>query len=444
MQPRTVPPGVTQSAAAPAPEPSTILVPIRFDLASLGPEIEKRVEATFDGTAVDGGVDIDYRVIRTPIVLSMTDDGLRTSTTVRYSMQACHALFPCVSCGRGEPQREAEITLHTRLQWDPSWRLQSKTTLLPVTYPKPCEVTWFDIDITQRFVAPVLERELGNAAALIDRNMPELTDIRPQAEQIWASLQMPVELAPRTWLVMEPLDIALTPVRGANGIATSTLALRTLTRVVISEKPLVVVPRPLPPLQSMPMPASGAEGLRVPFDLELPYDEVSRLAERDYAGKTVRIGGKPLTIESLRIAPSFDGRIAVEAMIDYRGGGLRNYRGLVFLEGTPRFDPATSSIVIPDLDFTLDPARRGFLRRLAERTSRDSIRARLRESARFPLGEKLAEMRAEVTRGLNRRLGPGAMLRGRAEKITPLSVTATSDAIHLRAVATGTAEVTLE
>jgi uncharacterized protein DUF4403 len=428
--------------AAQQPELSTISVPIRLDLTSLSPEIEKRVEKTFNGTAKERGIDIEYKVARDPIRLAMIGGGLHSSTTVRYAMQACRGRFPCVSCGFTQARREAQITLHTKLDWEPSWRLRSQTALLPVNYPKPCAVTWFDIDITRRFVAPVVEKQLTDAAKIIDRNTPIVSNIRPQAQQIWTALQTPFELAPRTWLVMDPIDVALTPVKGAKEIATSTLSLRTQTRVVIGEKP-ATTHKPLPNLRVVAEP--GSNGMRVPFDLELPYEEASRLASRDYANKTYRVNGKDLKLESLRVGPSFNGRVSIEAMIDYRGGALRNYRGLLFLEGTPRFDPATATIVVPDLDYSLDPKkRRGFFSRIAEKAAHLSIRQRLRESARFPIGTNLAETRAEITRALTRQLAPGAMLRGRADAIEPVSVTPLTKVISVRVIATGVAEVTLK
>jgi len=198
----------------------------------------------------------------------------------------------------------------------------------------------------------------------------------------------------------------------------------------------------VPALKTTPQ-AAAPSGVRVPFDLELPYDEASRIATRDYAGKTYRVNGNPLTLSSLRIAPAANGRVLIEAMIDYRGGRLRNYRGLIFLEGTPRFDAATQTIVIPDLDYSLDPKRRGLFARIAERAAHDSIRARLRESARFALAPRITEARAEITRALTRQLAPGVSLRGRADAIEPQAVLALPAAISVRVVMTGAAEVTI-
>lgn len=425
--------------APPRPEISTIAVPIRTNLAPIASQIETSVQKHFEGTARERGIDIEYDVARDPIRLMMFGAGLHSSTTIKYAMQACRGRFPCISCGLAESRRLADIKLHTKLDWDPTWRLRSTTTLLPVHYAKPCEVTWLGIDITQRFVAPVVEQQLGIAARIIDREVPAKTNFRPQAQQIWTALQTPYELAPRTWLVLEPQSVSLSPISGANTIITTTLLLRAQTRVVVGDKPAFTL-RPLPALsRATPSPA----GIRIPFDLELPYEEASRLASRDYAGKTYQVNGKPLKVESLRITPSTNGRVLVEAMIDYRAGRLRNYRGAVFLEGTPRFDAATSTIVVPDLDYSLDPKRRGLFTRILERAAHDSIRARLRESARFPLASRIAEVRNEVTRALNRPLAPNVLLRGRADAIEPVSATPLPAIIAVRVIATGRAEVEL-
>lgn len=394
---------------------------------------------SFDDRTTERGIDVRYEIAREPLELNMIGAGLHATTTVKYAMEACRGRFPCVSCGFGEPRRVAEVALQTKLEWDASWRIRSTTRPLQVSYPRRCEVTWFDIDITRRFVAPVVNEQLAIAARTIDRNVPALASIKPHAEQIWSALQTPVEIAPRTWLTLEPSELSLTPITGSGLHVTSTLSLRALTRVVVGAKP-AIARKPLPALRVAP---ATPGGLRVPFDLELPYAEASQVATREVAGKTYRVNGKPLAIESLALQPAANGKVSIEATIDYRGGAMRNYRGAVFLEGTPRFDAATSTVLIPDLEYSLDPKRRGLLLRIAERAAHDSIRDRLREHARFPIGPRIAAVRGEITRALNRTLAPGVLLRGQAEAIQPVSVTPLAEVLVVRAIATGRAEVEL-
>jgi hypothetical protein len=431
--PAPLPQAAEVRVAPPAPELSTIVVPIRTSLASLVPDVETRVPNTFSGKEQERGIDVRYDIARDPIVLEMIGAGLHASTTIKYALEACRGRFPCVSCGFGEARRVADIRLQTKLDWDPSWRLRSSTRLLPVHYAKPCEVTWLDLDVTRRFVAPVVEQQLGNIARIIDRSTPALTNLRPTAEQIWTSLQTPVELAPRTWLVLEPSEVALTPISGSGQTVTSTLVLRAQTRVTLGNKP-ATARKPLPALSTGTPAAQPA--VRVPVDVQLPYEEASR-----FVPKTHTVDGKPLTIEALKLSPAGHGRVLIEADVDYRGGGMRNYRGAIFLEGTPRFEAATSRIIIPDLDYSLDPKRRGFFARIAERAAHDSIRQRLRESARFDLAPRMKTLRDEVTHALTRQLAPGVLLKGRADAVEATAVTPMEEAILVRIVVTGSAEI---
>ncbi|MEA2488360.1 MAG: hypothetical protein QOH21_152 [Acidobacteriota bacterium] len=425
-------------APPPPPELSTIVIPIRASLAALQPELEARVPVTFADTETQSGFDIRYEVKRDPLRLAMTGPGLRTTTIVHYGLEACRGRFPCISCGFGEERRQAQITLHSKLEWDPSWRIRSITKPLPTDYPRRCQVTWFDFDITDRFIAPVVNNQLAIAARTIDRNTPAAANLKPQAQQIWTALQTPVELAPRTWLVLEPAAVALTPISGSGLDVTSTLSLTAQTRVVVGNKP-VVAPKPLPPLR---VAAAVANGVRVPFDLEVPYEDVSAVASRELAGRKYKVNGRDLAIESLTVGFGTGGKLRVDAMVDYRGGVLRNYHGVIHLEGTPRFDPPTASIVFPDLDYTL-AERGGLVRRIAERAAHDTLRARLRENMRVSLGTQLATLRTEITRALTRPLAAGVMLRGRADAIQPVSVTPRETLLTVRVVAVGSAEVTI-
>src|SRR5204862_5473908 len=102
-----------------------------------------------------------------------------------------------------------------------------------------------------------------------DGQMPKLASVKPQAQQIWSALQQPYAIAANTWLVLEPADVAVAPMRGSGMKVASSIELRARTRVVVGAKP-AASQKPLPPLRV----ASGTDnGMRVPFDLELPYAE---------------------------------------------------------------------------------------------------------------------------------------------------------------------------
>jgi hypothetical protein len=417
---------------------STISVPIRTTLTPLLPIIESQVPKTFADEVTELGVTVTYTIDRGPIALQMKDGTLQATATTRYGVEACPGPLRCISCGTGdESPRQAILAMGATLTWDESWRLRSTTTPREPSFPNRCTVTRLDLDVTDRFIAPVVQAQLRMAARTIDRNVPSLVNIRPVGEQIWTGLQSPFEIAPRTWLVFEPATVALGAIRGAGMIAESTLSIRANTRVVVGEKPAVTV-RALPALGS----SEGTGSLVIPFDVELPYEEATRLANDHLAARTHTLRGTDVRIESMRILPATKGRVGVEALIDYRGTGPARYKGPVLLEGTPRVEG--DRVTVPDLDFKLDPASSNLFVRTADKLAHDLLRSRAREAAVFLLAKHGESVRQEITRALNRQLAPGVMLRGSADTVQPHSVVGGPNGVAVRVTVTGRARVDVE
>ena len=414
---------------------STISVPIRTTLTPLLPIIEAQVPKTFADEATELGVTVSYSIARGPIALQMKGTSLQATATTRYAVQACPGPLRCLSCGTGdEAPRQAILAMDATLSWDASWRLRSTTTPRDPSFPNRCTVTRLDLDVTDRFIAPVVQAQLRAAARTIDRNIPSLVSIQPVGQQIWTGLQAPFEIAPRTWLLFEPSSVALGAIRGSGIVAESTLSIRATTRVVIGEKPGVTV-RPLPALQSFE--TSG--GLIIPVDILLPYEEATRLANDHLSARTHTLRGTAVRIESLRITPATKGRVGVEAIIDYRGTGPARYKGPVQLEGTPRVEG--DRVTVPDLDFELDPKSSNFFVRTADTLAHELLRSRAREAAVFLLAKHAQSVRQEITRALNRELAPGVMLRGSADTVQPHSVIGGPNGVAVRVTVTGKATV---
>ena len=427
------------------PELSTIIIPVRASLAPLLPELEKQIPKTLQSASyqVDAAhhVAIKYQVARAPVAINMIGAGLHASATVRYALEACPYVNgairdACVSCGFDEPMRDMTISVQSRLDWGEGWTLHSRTAVPPLEFGKRC--TFLGLDVTDRVLRPMLEQQLADAAKTIDAQTPRLASIKPQAQQIWTALQQPYLIAPNTWLVLDPAEVFLTPIHGSGLNVASTIELHARTRVVVGAKP-AIAQKPLPPLRI----ANAADrGIRVPFEVELPYTEASRLITEQFGKRTYSLGGgATLAVDSIRLSAATNGKTNIEASIDYRGGGLHHYSGLVYLEGVPSFDPATGNVVVSDVDYSLDPKRHNPFLRVANRMAHDDVRAQLRAGARWPVGDSIATMKNDIEHGITRKLASNVMLRGHVESIQPVSVTGRTDGFTIRAVAVGNAEV---
>jgi hypothetical protein len=443
---------VTLLAAMDTPPPppaelSTIVIPIHASLAPLLPELERQIpkELQADSYQLDPSrrFAAKYRIARGPVTINMIGAGLHVSTTVHYSLEGCPVINgtirdACISCGIGERMRDVVIALQSRLDWSDAWSLRSRTSMQPLEFTSRCTVTFLGIDVTDWKLRPVLEEQLAAATKMIDAQAPKLASIKPVAQQIWTALQQPYPIATNTWLVLEPADVALAPIHGSGLNVESFIELRARTRVVVGTKP-PASQKPLPALRV----ATGTDrGIRVPFDVELPYAEASRLLTEQFGKQTYNLGGgATLAIGAISLSAGANGKTNIEASIDYRGGGLRHYSGLVYLEGVPSFDAASGNVVVGEVEYSIDPKRHNPFLRVMNRLAHESVRDQLRSGARWPVGSSIAAMRSEIERGMTRKLAPNVMLRGHVDSIQPVSVAIQPDGFTIRAVAVGSAEV---
>jgi hypothetical protein len=336
--------------------------------------------------------------------------------------------------------RSVVISLQARLDWTDAWTLRSRTAAPPLDFLNRCTVTFLGVDVTDWKLRPILEAQLQAASRTVDANTPKLASFKREAQQVWSSLLAPIEIAPRTWLVLEPQDVALAPIRGNGLEVQSAISLHALTRVVLGEKPATST-KPLPTLR---VAAPTESGIRVPFDVAVPYAEASRIVNEQFAARTYNVGrGATLKIESIQLSAGANGKTSVAASIDYHASALKKYRGLVYLEGSPAIDPATMAVVVNDLDYAVDPHRHNPFLRIADHFAHDDVRDQLRANAKWPIAGSIAAMRADIERGITRKLAPNVALRGTVDSIAPQSVTATAEGYTIRAVAVGSAEVTV-
>ncbi len=429
---------VAVTTLASPPEPSLISIPVRASLSDVAALVEPKVPRSFQGRSQEHGFAIRYMVERQPLSLQIIGRGLHTRTKILYGIEACTRGLPCISCGMSQTRRQADIALHSILDWGSDWRLHSSTRPLPTSYPVRCEITPLRLDITDQFIAPTVAAQLRMAAAEIDRNIPPSTNLRPDAQRIWNSLRTPIEIAPRTWLVLEPDDVALSPITGSGTEITSVLTLRAMTRVAIGDRP-AVAPHELPPLRNAAAPAGG---LRVPLHIDLPWSEAGRILTSQIVGAPIKTDSGVLTIRSIAMTALPPQRVRIEARIDYRAGLLRSYAGTIVFSGTPQLDPGGSALVMPDLDYILGNDA-GFFARTADRIAHDSLRARLRQSLRIDLSAPLTRIRDDIARGLTRNLGPGATMRGVVSDLRIIRLTTKDTGFEIGLLATGSAEVRL-
>src|SRR5205807_1049146 len=92
----------------------------------------------------------------------------------------------------------------------------------------------------------------------------------------------------------------------------------------------------------------------------------------------------------------------ITASIDFHGGRLKKYHGLVYLEGTPQFDAATKKMTLANVDYAIDPKRHNPFVRTADRLAHDSVRKAIADSASWSIAGELERIRGEIDKAITR------------------------------------------
>jgi hypothetical protein len=427
----------------PALPPSLVDAPITYDLTPAIEKLEASVPRKFGDinarkrSETNRRVNTAFTAERSPFQVRFDGTTVRVGTVLEYQGKGWYSaplgadLFGSCGMGMDRPRVVVEIATTVRITTD--WRLRARsaiTTVEPFSNDRrdQCKVTVFKIDVTDR-VINAAKAELDKRLASLDERIGTI-DVRSQIDKWWRTLQRPIRLSDSVWLLLQPRRVHLGPITGSS----RTLALD----VGLSGEPRIVLgPRPPDGADSLPSlqreTGKHEQALHVLLEGELSYAMANAILEKNVVGRRIRRGARWITIRDARLSGIGNGRVALAVRFDGAASGI------VYLVGTPRFDPDTRQLFVPDLAYDVSSA--DLLVRGLEWMRRGDVQNLLRTRARFPVADLVEQARTRLERGMNRSLGPNATLVAKIATGDVLAVRATSNGIVVRAGANGTARL---
>lgn len=439
------PPAVTADIdTLPTLPSSTLDIPLTYDLSPVVRALEKAVPKKF------GNIDerheipgqprmhVAFEALRDPFQVSLDGQVAHLTAVVHYAGKGWYKP-PVVgevsgSCGIGGERPRARIEVTSPLRITPEWQLRGKTRIGDVeAYSKSnrdqCRVTVFNINVTDR-VTEATRNILNGKRTLIDQKIASL-DIHQRFEGWWHLLQRPIPLTDSVWLVINPSAVRMGEAVGVKRTLVTALGFSASPRVVSGKQP-PTVETPLPPLY----PAAVGDGLHILLEGVLDYSLASRLLEKALVGKVVEGKGQTLVVRHVRLFGIGGGKLALE--LEFRGTAS----GKIYFVGTPRYNPATNELFVPDLDY--DAGSANLLVSGFEWLKHDEVRDYFRKHASWSIGDVMKQGRDQLSKGLNRDLAPGVTLTADVKTVQGLSVHAQRAAIRLRAQADANARLTVK
>jgi hypothetical protein len=442
---RVPPPDMRSPAVAlPELEASVVHLPVTLSLAGITDDVEQGVprrggdEAEWHeaGSApVIGTVYVKESWERDPLRIAVDGEHVDVSAHVRYrariAKKACAPLVGCrwvplSQCGHDGPMPSLDIALRTTLGWTPDWRVAPHTVARPVRSGVRCVVAGGRVDVTER-VQEKVQAELERAAPRVDARIRRAAALHDRLAGVWHSLQQPIQVADGVWLTLRPQGASAAMPQGRGTTVTADVAVEMRPRVTVGERPEADT-TPLPPRRAMP----PGRGFRMQLVADVPYAAADSLLNGKLAGKRLTSHGQTVTIRHVHL--SGQGSRLVLA-VDVRGDA----RGTLYFVGTPVFDRETQSLVVPDLDFSLET--QNVLASAAQWLLYPDLREQMKGAAVFPLAPRIAQLKDHVDRALDRDLGSSVRMRGRVSGLHAAGVAVRPGSVAAVMVAEGTAAI---
>jgi hypothetical protein len=428
--------GVAVESLPPVP-PSRLEIPIRYDLepalAWLETSVPKTIGKIGDKLPVKGNdrLHIAYEITREPFKVGLEGRTITISSVLHYQGRGWYnaPVIPEVnaSCGTGDQQPRARLTLSVTGHLDEKWMLKVKSIVKAVpltdTERDQCEVTAAHIDVTGKVLAAAegaLQGELKKA----DRKLGRFP-VRTMVEGVWTTIQQPLRLTDSLWLLINPVSLRFLPPTTKGDSLLWQAGLEANPRILGGAKPDASTNPLLPPDRS---PAPTPE-LLILSEGRLPYDVAEDILSKALQKTKIKVGNHSIAIKHLKPAPLGDGRVSVGLTVS----GAAN--GTLYAVGHPQID-SMGVLTMPDL--TLDAGTTDALTgALAWLASGDRITQFLRDAIKVNLAPTLEKARVLAEKNLNRELAPGLVLQTTLTSAQPAGVWAAPDALVARVIVKG-------
>lgn len=427
----------------PSLPPGTIVAPLALDLnsaiAALEQEVPKKFGNIEERLPIPGSKrkSFAYEVSRQPFKVRFEGDTVLLSAVVSYKGRGWYdpPIGPDINgeCGIKGPPPRARLTARVVPRLSPDWKIRIKTRMIrlaPLTETErdQCEVSLLNLDVTGK-VMTAAQAALQGVLPTLERQLAAL-DVRSPLEKIWVDLQQPIKITDSLWLLLEPRGVYLGQVQGAKETVGAQIGISAAPRVLSGPKP-VVATIPLPQLE----PIREVAGFSMLVEGAFDYATMSAVLTQKLRKTKVKAAGGELVVKKLTVFGVGRGRLAVG--LTFSGTA----EGKIWFQGTPRYDPATGIVSVPDLDF--DATSAGMLVQGVAWLKGDAIREFLRAQATISGGEVMGRIQTLAVKEMNRELTRGVHLSTTIDTTEPAGMRVRPDAIVLRARASGSARLDL-
>ncbi len=416
-------------------------IPLVYDYTPVLAVVERAVPTKFGSidsvhmVGTDPNRHYAYEAVRGPFTTFVRDNEVHLRATLSYAARGYFKprFGPTIGAGCGgdslADRPRITVELITPLTLTPNWHLSSHARvgrLGPASSADRdrCTVSVIRYDVTERVIAAA-QGALNSHLPDIDRKISRV-DLTSHFQEWWELLNKPIRLTDNVWLLLGPERLRMGDVSGSGDDLIVDAGLDARPRVVTGTEPRPDVP-PLPPLAR----DTVATGFHIVLGGLISYADASKTITDALKGKPITEGGRTVTVQSARVSPLPQGRLALAVAFTGDANGT-----LVFA-GKPAYDRRAGELSVPDLDYDLNTDSE--LISAYSWLQSDALRELFRQKARLPADLLITKGRSLLSDGLNRKLGDAVTLSAQVDSVDVAGIYVTASGIAVRAVASGNA-----
>lgn len=329
------------------------------------------------------------------------------------------------TCGVGEELRRVRVEVYGNIDADEYGNLTFTRDNKKITWVRECRLTAADIEVSDILDLPGIDKAFDKAINKAIDRLPSEYQLRPVIAKTWQQMQESLKLAENIYISVNPEQVGLTPITGAEGVLHTGASVKFRPIVSYGKKPAS---------GKLPLPEKfGQVGEQGAFNLlvngVIHLETLSNTLYDELKSESIEVSGKKIIFDKPRMYGGKNRELVLGVKVK------KPIKATLYLTGTPTLDLDKKTIAFPDLAYTLDT--KNWLAKSADFFLHDKFLSMIREKTVFDLDENTRKVLATIG-SFDEPVGPG-VLQGKTESVGVEYVGLSRYSIHTYLSAKGTA-----
>jgi len=370
------------------PVPSSISLPVEMKVASLEALLNKQLSGLiYEDNSLDnnGGDNLMVKAWKKEnIKLGFENGQFSYRVPLKLWIKAGWKIeqFGLSLSDYRELNAEIALKFHTSVAVNKDWTLSTVTLSDGYEWLSTPTLKIGPVSLPITFIADmIIKYNTSTINNAIDEGLKQSLDLKTTAKQAWTELQKPMLLSEEygLWLRVSPKSVSVSPFSGGKGIIKHTTTIQAVTECFTGKQPPLLLNPLLPNLTTM---AKPSDDFLVNVTSYIGYDYIDSITRLMLVNTSYTFGKKQVKVTGISV---YGNESKMIIATDVTG----SINGKLYFSGLPVFRTSDSSIILKDLQFSVQT--KNVLLKSAAWLANSGIEKAIGKNMSYPIGPDLRE-----------------------------------------------------